>query len=113
MRAWVREAPRRSGIGFPFVLAVLVDELGAGDVLGRSPAFQEVHPRQAPLLLFGHPRRRQNQAGGDGVDPEYPWSATFYGDKGTLKASVHKYDYFPRGKKAPAARVAAISRRRF
>ena len=40
---------------------------------------------------------------GDGVDPEYPWSATFYGDRGTLKASVFKYDYYPQGKKEPAA----------
>jgi predicted dehydrogenase len=39
---------------------------------------------------------------GEGVDPDYPWSATFYGDKGTLKASVFKYDFKPldRGGKA-------------
>jgi len=40
---------------------------------------------------------------GDPVDPEYPWSATFYGDKGTLKAGVFKYEFFPKGKKEPAA----------
>ena len=34
---------------------------------------------------------------GDGVDPKYPWSATFYGDKGTLKASVFGYDFIPHG----------------
>jgi predicted dehydrogenase len=33
---------------------------------------------------------------GDAPDPEYPWGATLYGDKGTLKLSVHKYDFFPR-----------------
>ncbi len=44
-----------------------------------------------------------HRAWGDGVDPEYPWSATFYGDKGTLKASIFKYDYYPQGKKEPAA----------
>ncbi|MBN2507571.1 MAG: Gfo/Idh/MocA family oxidoreductase [Verrucomicrobia bacterium] len=32
------------------------------------------------------------------VDPKYPWSATFYGDKGTLKASVFSYDFTPQGK---------------
>lgn len=32
---------------------------------------------------------------GESVDPKYPWSATFYGDKGTLKASVFNYDYTP------------------
>ncbi len=34
---------------------------------------------------------------GESVDPEYPWSAIFYGDKGTLKASVFKYDFKPLG----------------
>ena len=34
---------------------------------------------------------------GEGVDPKYPWSATFYGDKGTLKASVFGYDFIPHG----------------
>src|SRR5881396_2169974 len=34
---------------------------------------------------------------GESVDPNYPWSATFYGDKGTLKASVFGYDFIPSG----------------
>jgi predicted dehydrogenase len=35
---------------------------------------------------------------GDAPDPKYPWGATFYGDKGTLKASVMSYDFIPSGK---------------
>jgi hypothetical protein len=35
---------------------------------------------------------------GQTPDPKYPWAATFYGDKGTLKASVMSYDFFPQGK---------------
>ncbi|WP_339922659.1 Gfo/Idh/MocA family oxidoreductase [uncultured Cyclobacterium sp.] len=31
-------------------------------------------------------------------DPEYPWAYTIYGDKGTLKASVMKYEFIPQGK---------------
>lgn len=31
------------------------------------------------------------------ADPKYPWGATFYGDKGTLKASVMSYDFIPEG----------------
>lgn len=38
---------------------------------------------------------------GESVDPKYPWSATFYGDKGTLKASVFSYDYTPIGGGSP------------
>jgi predicted dehydrogenase len=34
---------------------------------------------------------------GDPPDPKYPWGATFYGDKGTLKASVMSYDFIPAG----------------
>ena len=40
----------------------------------------------------------QHRAWGSAPDPEYPWGATLYGDKGTLKASVHKWDYTPRWK---------------
>ena len=35
---------------------------------------------------------------GAAADPKYPWGATFYGDKATLKASVQGYDYMPLGK---------------
>jgi predicted dehydrogenase len=34
---------------------------------------------------------------GDPPDPKYPWGATLYGDKGTLKASVMSYDFAPQG----------------
>jgi predicted dehydrogenase len=33
-------------------------------------------------------------------DPKYPWAAIFYGDKGTLKASVMSYDFEPLAKGA-------------
>lgn len=45
---------------------------------------------------------------GDNPDPDYPWAATIYGDKGTLKASVYKYEYFERGKKEPAQAGEAL-----
>ncbi|MBP9902607.1 MAG: Gfo/Idh/MocA family oxidoreductase [Verrucomicrobiota bacterium] len=35
---------------------------------------------------------------GDAPDPKYPWAAIFYGDKGTLKAGVNGYDFYPAGK---------------
>src|SRR5688572_23054215 len=38
---------------------------------------------------------------GSSPDPKYPWGATFYGDKGTLKASVNSYDFFPQGNGTP------------
>jgi predicted dehydrogenase len=36
---------------------------------------------------------------GHAPDPEYPWAAFIYGDKGTLKASVNSYHFIPAGKK--------------
>ena len=37
----------------------------------------------------------QHRSWGDADDPKYPWGATLYGDKGTLKASVMSYDFVP------------------
>ena len=34
---------------------------------------------------------------GEAPDPKYPWGATLYGDKGTLKAIVMSYDFVPQG----------------
>ncbi len=42
----------------------------------------------------------QHRSWGHPPDPKYPWGATFYGDKGTLKASVFSYDYTPLDKGA-------------
>lgn len=36
---------------------------------------------------------------GDAPDPQYPWAAIIYGEKGTLKLSVNSYDFIPRGAK--------------
>jgi len=35
---------------------------------------------------------------GTSPDPQYQWAAIFYGEKGTLKASVMGYDFIPQGK---------------
>ena len=46
----------------------------------------------------------QHRTWGDAPVPKYPWGATFYGDKGTLKASVNSYDFTPRGEGKPIHR---------
>jgi predicted dehydrogenase len=35
---------------------------------------------------------------GNAPDPDYPWAAFIYGQNGTLKADVHKYEFIPGGK---------------
>jgi predicted dehydrogenase len=37
-------------------------------------------------------------------DPDYSWGATFFGDKGTLKAGVYAYDFTPAGGKGESIR---------
>jgi predicted dehydrogenase len=43
----------------------------------------------------------QHRTWGRPADEKYPWSAIFYGDKGTLKVSVMGYDFIPQGKGTP------------
>jgi predicted dehydrogenase len=37
----------------------------------------------------------QHRSWGQAADPEHPWGATFYGEKGTLKADVFGYEFTP------------------
>ena len=46
----------------------------------------------------------QHRSWGHPPDPDYPWAAIFYGEKGTLKASVFRYDYIPLEKGAQPVR---------
>ncbi len=46
----------------------------------------------------------QHRSWGEAADPKYPWGATFYGDKGTLKVSVFSYDFIPLGGGEPVHR---------
>ena len=46
----------------------------------------------------------QHRTWGDPPDPKYPWGATFYGDRGTLKAGVFGYDFIPSGSGQPVHR---------
>jgi predicted dehydrogenase len=46
----------------------------------------------------------QHRTYGHAPDEKYPWGATFYGDKGTLKASVMGYDFTPFGGGKPIHR---------
>lgn len=46
----------------------------------------------------------QHRTWGEAPDPKYPWSATLYGDKGTLKAGIMSYDFIPKDGGAPIHR---------
>lgn len=46
----------------------------------------------------------EHRTWGSAPDPKYPWGATLYGDKGTLKVSVNSYDFTPLGQGAAVHR---------
>ena len=50
---------------------------------------------------------------GAAPDPSYPWGATFYGEKATLKASVMRYDLVPSDGTRAAHREVAYELDRF
>ncbi|MGL4422960.1 MAG: Gfo/Idh/MocA family protein, partial [Gemmataceae bacterium] len=45
----------------------------------------------------GLPIQWTHRTYGHAPDPQYPWGATLYGEKGTLKLSVNRYDFLPFG----------------
>lgn len=71
----------------------------SGGVLMRdksSPA--DVPDTQTAIFDYGDLQVVWNQKNwGANPDPENPWSATLYGDRGTLRLSVHSYEFIPNG----------------
>ncbi len=57
--------------------------------------------QHATFDFNGLPVVGQHRSYGTAADPQYPWGATIYGDKGTLKLSVMGYDFIPMDGKPP------------
>ncbi len=55
----------------------------------------------------------QQRSWGAPPDPKYPWGATIYGDKGTLKAGVLSYDFVPQGRGEALHGDALFEREKF
>jgi predicted dehydrogenase len=68
----------------------------AGGILVDKKSKANISDTQ--VATFDYPNLKviwQHRTWGDAPDPKYPWGATFYGDKGTLKAGVFGYDFIP------------------
>ncbi len=77
----------------------------SGGILIEKDSASNTTDTQAATFDFGDVQVIwSHRTWGDVPDPEYPWAATFYGEKGTLKAGVFKYEFFERGKKEPTLR---------
>jgi len=80
-----------------------------GGILVQKQAKSNITDTQSALFDFGNLTASwQHRTYGAPADPEYPWGATLYGDKGTLKLSVNKYEFFPSGKNSPTLSGKAL-----
>jgi predicted dehydrogenase len=76
-----------------------------GGILVDKSSRANISDTQSALFDFGDVQVVwQHRTWGDPPDPKYGWGATFYGDKGTLKASVFSYDFVPTGDGKPIHR---------
>ncbi len=80
------------GLGWPTRIAstggILVDKASKANITDTQTATFDFNDLRVVW---------QHRSWGDPPDPKYPWGATFYGDKGTLKTSVYSYDFVPAG----------------
>jgi predicted dehydrogenase len=69
-----------------------------GALLRPAGSTIRLHDTQTALFDHGAVQVVWTQRNwGENPDPAYPWGATLYGDKGTLKLSVQSYDFQPKG----------------
>jgi predicted dehydrogenase len=80
-----------------------------GGILVQKDSKANISDTQTATFDFGDLQVVwQHRTWGAPNDPEYPWGATLYGDKGTLKVDVHKYAFTPLGKKEPTQTGKAL-----
>ena len=73
-----------------------------GGILVQKEGKSNIADTQAATFDFGDLKVTwQHRTWGNPPDPDYPWAGFIYGDKGTLKLSVNRYDFIPQGKKEP------------
>ncbi len=80
-----------------------------GGIYVQKKARSDISDTQTALFEFEQfPVVWTHRTWGAPADPAYPWAATIYGDKGTLKMSVDKFEFFPLGKKEPTVTGSAL-----
>lgn len=74
-----------------------------GGIYVQKAGKSNIADTQSATFQFGElPVVWTHRTYGSSPDPDYPWAAFFYGEKGTLKASVNKYEFFPLNDKKAA-----------
>lgn len=78
------------GLGWPKTIS------STGGILVDKASIANISDTQSASFDYGDTKVIwQHRTWGQASDPQYPWSAILYGDKGTLKASVMSYDFIP------------------
>src|SRR5262245_60709471 len=91
------------GLGWPRRIS------SAGGILVEKESKANITDTQNAVFDFGDLQVVwQHRTYGHPADPRYPWGATLYGDRGTLKASVDRYDFTPAGQGEPALSGTAL-----
>ena len=72
-----------------------------GILVEKNSKANTADTQTATFDFGGLPVIWQHRTYGHPDDAKYPWGATFYGDKGTLKCGVFSYDFTPLGKGEP------------
>lgn len=65
-----------------------------------KPANSQANVSDTQTAVFDYPDLQivwTQRSWGDSGDPDMPWGATLYGERGTLKLSVQSYDFIPHG----------------
>ncbi len=79
-----------AGLGWPKTVS------STGGILVQKDSKANISDTQTATFEFDNVNVVwQHRTWGSSPDPKYPWGATFYGEKGTLKASVNSYDFIP------------------
>ena len=88
------------GLGWPTSIS------SAGGILIDKKSRANITDTQEATFDFGDLKVIwQHRSWGSAPDPKDQWGATFYGDKGTLKANVNYYDFVPQGGSAKPVHV--------
>ena len=78
------------GLGWPKRVS------STGGILVNTSGKANIPDTQTATFDYGNMQMVwQHRHWGAPPDPKYVWGATFYGDQGTLKASVYSYDFVP------------------
>lgn len=86
------------GLGWPLSVS------STGGILIDKASKANITDTQEATFDFGDVKVVwTHRSWGQAPDPKYPWGATFYGEKGTLKAGVMGYDFTPIAKGQAAA----------